>query len=177
MQTMKRAAVVLASVAVSSLSLIAAGCGSDSPSPSVAQPPMTSTQAPPSEGGSAPNGGDPIAFATCMRAHGVRDFPDPKVTSGGEIISIPDDDSPRFRSALDSCRKLLPDGGVPSPAQQAQEQRQLLRFAACMRAHGVRNFPDPTFSGGRPGFPGDRIDRSSPRFAAAKKACTGVRRG
>jgi hypothetical protein len=176
MQTMKRAAVVLASVVVSSLSLIAAGCGSDSPSPSVAQPPMTSTQAP-SEVGSAPNGGDPIAFAGCMRAHGVRDFPDPKVASGGEIISIPDDDSPRFRSALDSCRNLLPDGGVPSPAQQAQEQRQLLRFAACMRAHGVRNFPDPTFSDGRPGFPGDRIDRSSPRFAAAKKACAGVRGG
>jgi hypothetical protein len=103
MQTMKRAAVVLASVAVSSLSLIAAGCGSDSPSPSVAQPPMTSTQAPPSEGGSAPNGGDPIAFATCMRAHGVRDFPDPTFSNGSPFPPGIDRSSPRFAAAKRAC--------------------------------------------------------------------------
>jgi hypothetical protein len=40
-----------------------------------------------------------------------------------------------------------------------------------MRAHGVPNFPDPTFSGGRASLKISGIDSSSPRFAAAKKAC------
>jgi hypothetical protein len=175
METFKCAAVVLASVALASLALIAVGCGSDSGGSGVAQAPTTSTSTStstqPSQRDSPRSG---AAFAACMRSHGVPDFPDPKVTSKGEIISMPDDDSPRFRSGFESCRKLLPNGGVPSPAQQAQEQEQLLEFAACMRAHGVRDFPDPTFSDGRPEFPEGRIKRNSPRFAAAKKAFAGV---
>jgi hypothetical protein len=170
MQSIERAAVVLAASALASLALVAAGCGSDSSSSGVAQAPTTSTATQPSEGRGSDRG-DPIAFAACMRSHGVPDFPDPKVTSKGEIISIPDDDSPQIRSALRSCESLLPDGGVSSPAQQAQELAELLKFAACIRAHGVPNFPDPTISGGRVTLRLDGIDRSSPRFAAAKKAC------
>ena len=67
-------------------------------------------------------------------------------------------------------------GAPPSPAQQAQTQAQALRFAACMRAHGVPRFPDPQFSGGgvqfRVGGPsGGGIDPSSPLFQKAQKAC------
>jgi hypothetical protein len=176
MKSIERALVVLAALALASLALVAAGCGTDSPSSGVAQAPTTSTATEPSEDGDS-NGGDPIAFAACMRSHGVPDFPDPKATSEGEVISIPDDDSPRFTSALKSCRSLLPDGGAPSSAQQAQEQEELLEFAACMRAHGVRDFPDPTFYNARSRFSTGRINRSSPRFAAAKRACAGVTRG
>jgi hypothetical protein len=171
MQTIERAVVVLAASAVASLALVAAGCGADSPDPGVAQTPSSTTTTQPSESvGSTSD--DPIAFAACMRSHGVPDFPDPKVTSRGEITSIPDSDSPRFTAALNVCRKFLPDS-VPSPGQQAQEQAELLRFAACMRAHGVPEFPDPTVSGGRAHFPEGEIPRGSPRFAAAKKACRG----
>jgi len=166
MQTSERAAVVLAAAALVSLGLIAAGCGSDRPSTGVAQA-TTTTEA--SEGDSSSD--DPVAFSACMRSHGVPDFPDPKVTSEGEILAIPDSGSPRVASALKSCQRLLPDGGVPSPAEQAREQTELLAFAACMRAHGVPNFPDPTFSGGRAGFQTGGIDRSSPQFRAAKQAC------
>lgn len=156
MQFIERVVVVLAASAVASLALVAAGCGGDSSDPA-------------DRGGQSDN---PVAFSECMRSHGVPDFPDPKITSGGgEVISIPDSDSPRFEAALKSCRKFLPDGGGSSPAQQAQEQDQLLRFARCMRARGVPDFPDPTVSGGRARFPAGRIDLGSPRFAAAKKAC------
>jgi hypothetical protein len=172
MQSIERAVVTLAATAVASLALVAAGCGSDSPSSGVAQAPTTSTATQPSEGGDADRR-DPIAFAACMRSHGVPDFPDPKVTSEGEIISIPDD-MPGVRSALRSCESLLPDGGVSSLAQQVQEQAELLEFAVCMRANGVPNFPDPTVSGSRVTLRLDGIDRSSPRFAAAKRACAGV---
>jgi hypothetical protein len=172
MKSIDRALVGLAASALASLALVAAGCGSDSPSPGVAEAPTTSTTTGPSEDGNS-NRSDLIAFAACMRSHGVPDFPDPKATSQGEIISIPDDDSPRFTAALKSCQSLLPDSGAPSPAQ-AQEQEELLAFAACMRANGVPEFPDPTFSGGRPRLSTGAVDRSSPRFAAAKKACAGV---
>jgi hypothetical protein len=176
MKSIERALVVLFAPALASLALVAAGCGSDTPSPGVAQAATTSTATESSEDGDS-NRGDLIAFAACMRFHGVPDFPDPKATSEGEIISIPADDSPRFRSALKSCESLLPDGGVPSPAEQAREQAAMLEFAACMRANGVRDFPDPTFSDGRSRFPLGRINRSSPRFAAAKRAHAGVTGG
>jgi hypothetical protein len=35
----------------------------------------------------------------------------------------------------------------------------------------VPNFPDPTVTGGRTSLNTGAIDRGSPRFAAAKKAC------
>jgi hypothetical protein len=158
MQFIERAVVVLAASAAASLMLVAAGCGGDSSDPGVAD-----------SGGSTSD--NPVAFSACMRSHGVPDFPDPKTASGGEILSIPDSDSPRFEAALKSCRKFLPDSGGSSPGQQAQEQAELLKFARCMRRHGVPDFPDPTVSGGRASFPPDGIDRGSPLFAAAKKAC------
>jgi hypothetical protein len=169
-RTPRRVVVGLALAALASVALIAAGCGGDSDSPGVALAPSGTTATQPSEAGDSESD-NPIAFSACMRAHGVPDFPDPKVTSGGEITSIPDSDSPRFTAALNSCRYLLPDGGVSSPEQQAQEQAALLKFAACVRAHGVPEFPDPTVAGGRARFPEDAIPRSSPRFGAAKKAC------
>jgi hypothetical protein len=173
MNPIERALVVLAASALASVALVAAGCGGDSPSSGVAQAPTTSTATEPSENGDS--GGGEFAFAACMRSHGVPDFPDPKQTSKGVIVSIPDDDSPQFRSALKSCRSLLPDGGVPSPGEQAQEREELLEFAACMRKNGMPDFPDPIFRDGQPPFPDARIDRSSPWFAAAKRACaTGV---
>jgi hypothetical protein len=170
MKLIERALVLVAVSALATLALVVAGCGSDSPSSGVAQASTTSTTTAPSEDGNSKRRAA-TAFAACMRSHGVPDFPDPRQTSEGEVISIPDDDSARFRSALQSCRSLLPNGGVPSAAERAQEREELLRFAACMRAHGVRDFPDPTFSNGSPFPPG--IDRSSPRFAAAKRACAG----
>ena len=50
----------------------------------------------------------------------------------------------------------------------------MLKFAQCMRSHGVIDFPDPTSKGIqiriRPGMPSD-LDPNNPRFQAAEKAC------
>jgi hypothetical protein len=64
-----------------------------------------------------------------------------------------------------------------SPAQQAQFRQQFVKFAECMRSHGV-NVPDPTTSGaGGFGFRGTfrSIDRNSPGFQAATAACQSLR--
>ncbi|HEY2436113.1 MAG TPA: hypothetical protein VGH93_02970, partial [Solirubrobacteraceae bacterium] len=63
-----------------------------------------------------------LAFATCMRSHGVPNFPDP-TRSGGSIQilgSAPgiNRQSPGFKYAQQSCRHLLPGGGQPSQAEQ-----------------------------------------------------------
>ena len=92
---------------------------------------------------------DGAKFSACMRKHGVTNFPDP---NGQGVITIHsgmgiDPGSPAFRSARTVCDKLLPNGGQPTPAQIAQQQQKLLAFSACMRAHGLKDFPDPSNGG------------------------------
>ncbi len=45
------------------------------------------------------------------------------------------------------------------------------RFAACIRAHGVANFPDPNSQGAIQIGPSSGIDPNSPRFQTAQQAC------
>ena len=185
---MQRLALLLAAAAAPvALAVLAAGCGGGSGSPGVAaigSTTTTTTADEPAASGGPSTGtskaGSGAAFSSCMRSHGVPNFPDP--TSGGGITidssSGIDPDSPRFQSAQRACRHLLPGGGKPpTPAQQAKMQAQALRFSACMRAHGVPSFPDPDFSGGGVGIKirgGSGIDPNSPVFRSAQRACAHV---
>jgi hypothetical protein len=179
-----------------------AGCGGNGGNPSVADvgtgatgtnttTTSSSGDTPRSGGGSLSSGkggGGPsmvmkmtngAKFASCMRSHGVPNFPDPG--SDGSISIGPSSginpDSPKFKEAQTACQKLLPHGGQASPAQQAKAQKAALDFSKCMRAHGVPNFPDPQFSGGhvslgiKSGQGG--LDPNSPTFRAAQQACQG----
>ena len=61
-----------------------------------------------------------------------------------------------------------------NPAQQAQANTDALKFSACMRNHGITNFPDP--HGGTGGnstvdLRGLGIDLNSSQFQAAQQAC------
>jgi hypothetical protein len=95
------------------------------------------------------------AYSQCMRTHGIADFPDPTAGPNGgggfQLKGGPGSDidpsSPKFQAADKACRPLLPNGGVAPQLTPAQQQ-QFLAWAACVRAHGVPNFPDPVFSGG-----------------------------
>jgi hypothetical protein len=119
------------------------------------------------------NFADMLKFAQCMRSHGVIDFPGPS-SNGTIVVSATVSQSPPYAAADETCRKLLPNGGIPTAAQRAQSLAQLLKVSVCMRAHGISDFPDPTSNGIRipirPGMPGD-LDPNNPRFQAAEKAC------
>jgi hypothetical protein len=127
----------------------------------------------------APSGGDTtsaLAYSQCMRSHGITKFPDPNA-QGGIAISSGDGVNPssaQFQAANKACQSKMPGGHV-SPAQQAKIQARLLRFAQCMRTHGVPGYPDPTFgTGGRVSqkiSKGSGVDPNSPQFRAAEKAC------
>ncbi|MGB7051389.1 MAG: hypothetical protein WBG41_07460 [Acidimicrobiales bacterium] len=125
--------------------------------------------------GSSSNG---LAFSQCMRSHGVASFPDPN--SQGQISfgsgNGIDSQSPQFQSAQQACQKLLPNGGQPTPAQQAQALAAALKMSQCMRAHGITDFPDPSTKGGGiqiklNGGSGGDLNPQSPLFQSAQKAC------
>ena len=115
-----------------------------------------------------------LAYAQCMRAHGV-DMPDPgaggNVTIGGNGI-----DPTTMQAAQNACQSKLPKakGQQPSATQQKQFQDQALKFAQCMRQHGV-DMPDPTFSNSGGGAMVQQgigsIDPTSQQFQDAQKAC------
>ena len=112
-----------------------AGCGSTgAPSGTV-----TNTGSP-SSGKIASQG---LAFAKCMRANGVSNFPDP--SGGGLKLTPAIAQSPNFRTAQTACKQYLPNGGQP-PVTAPGARTAALAFAKCMRTHGVPNFPDPLVS-------------------------------
>jgi hypothetical protein len=119
------------------------------------------------------NGADVLKYAQCMRSHGVVDFPDPS-SNGTILVGGTVSQSPQYPAADETCQKLLPNGGVPTAAQQAQGIAQLLKFSVCMRAHGISDYPDPTSNGIqipiRPGMPSD-LDPNNLRLQSAEKAC------
>ncbi|MGH3158773.1 MAG: hypothetical protein ACRDNF_19675 [Streptosporangiaceae bacterium] len=56
-----------------------------------------------------------LKLATCMRAHGITNFPDPVVSKGGIGINLHglDQNSPQFQAAQQACQayRLGPKGG------------------------------------------------------------------
>jgi hypothetical protein len=185
---------ILILIALAILAVTAAGCGSKPAANGVAQLPSSATttttgsQSDGSPTNAASKTQSVARYASCMRSHGVPKFPDPKSSGGGLSLTIGpgsgiDPSSPQFQAADKACRKLMPGGGnAPSPAQQAKALAQMLKFSACMRAHGLPDFPDPTSSGGGiqlsiGGKKGSGLNPSSPVFQAAQKACQSVMPG
>jgi hypothetical protein len=151
------------------LSLLAAACGGSS-SPGVAAVGTTAASATTTAASSAETARQnaALAFARCMRSHGVPDFPDPD----------PQGDFPPFRTgaskqvsaaANEACKHLLSRGGsTGTPQQRRQKLAFGLKVAQCLRAHGYPDFPDPSGSSQRlpPG-----INTDSPQFQTAETAC------
>jgi hypothetical protein len=119
-----------------------------------------------------------LAFARCMRTHGVSNFPDPggrgmqfQASPNGTTVNGVSVNGPAFQRAMQACRSQLPNGGRP-PVMTASQRAQALRFSQCMRTHGVPSFPDPSFSGtGAIRIGGLNVDPNSPAFKAAQAAC------
>jgi hypothetical protein len=180
-------------VGLAASALLAAGCGGGTKTPTVAHlgsstsssgssssVGSSASSAGSSHSGSASPDSEAVAYSACVRAHGVPNFPDPKVTTNGNEVKVaiginPSISSnPHFQSAQEACRKLLPNGGPGGEGNHqisAQEQAEYLKAAACIRAHGLPNFPDPTFEGGGVHVSHKGLNLSSPQAHAAEQAC------
>jgi hypothetical protein len=119
-----------------------------------------------------------LKFAKCMREHGV-DMPDPQPGQGGRITLGGPGTGPQDQATMEraqkACQKIL-ESVRPPELSKEQEQKfkdQALKFARCMREHGI-DMPDPQFQGG--GRITQRmeegIDPNSQRFRDAQEACS-----
>jgi hypothetical protein len=115
-------------VALALVALIGAGCGSDAPSETAATAKKATGQ------------DKAVKFAECIRGHGVPHFPDPNA-KGEYVFGI--DVSPEvWQKAVNACKALEPPGAL-SGKRSPKQQSDALRFAQCVREHGVKDFPDP----------------------------------
>jgi hypothetical protein len=160
-----------------------AACGGGSSPASVAHVGKTAptTTVPPAAGGSQGLQSlylDTVAYTGCMRSHGVPDLPVPTTVNNATQQEVgfglpPDQQSPQYRSANKVCQYLLPgDGTGPSPGMVQQAMAKALKFSACMRSHGLPDFPDPKANSRGISITGGRgIDVSSPQFQRAQNHC------
>jgi hypothetical protein len=126
-----------------------------------------------------------LALAKCMRAHGVPSFPDPKALSQIPTTQIPQKapsgrftakpNSPAYQTASHHCKSLALARPVTQTVQGHVTAAQL-KFAVCMRAHGLPNFPDPT-NNGEIGNNGaiSGVNPSSPPSHGAEEKCSKLR--
>lgn len=135
----------------------------------------TSTTA---SGGSTPSTAyqKALAYAQCIRAHGVPNYPDPN--SKGQFVIPNGGSNPTgnvsiavLNAANKACQKLAAAMPGPRDAQggQAPNASSELKFSQCMRSHGEPNFPDPKSNGEITLPPG--TNPQSPQFQAAQKDC------
>jgi hypothetical protein len=142
-------------VLVALISLIGAGCGSNAPG---------TTAAGASGSGTAGTGVSTkatkrekaVKFAECVRAHGVPHFPDPDA-SGNFNFGV-DVSAAVFTAAVNACKALQPPGTL-SAKRSTTQQLAALRFAQCVRANGVPDFPGPV--NGQPLIDTNRIPSSN----------------
>jgi hypothetical protein len=116
-----------------------------------------------------------VAYAACMRQHGVPNFPDPLPNGGfGLNPSITGGTngqvSPQYQAATTACASLTPSGPL-SASQEQKALSQLLKVSACMRTHGIKTFPDPTVSNQGVVLHIVGFDRNSPQFQSAWQTC------
>ena len=87
----------------------------------------------------------------CARTHGDPSLPDPVIDSRGRVTFPPGtpDIPPATKQACQSIADRLPAsmrGDHPSAADIQME----IRFAQCMRTHGLPDWPDPDANGNYP---------------------------
>lgn len=156
--------------------LLAAGCGhQDSPGVAstgkgTAKPTASATN----------THGSALAYSKCMRAHGIKDFPDPSANGELSVDAKPgsdlDPNNPTYKSADTACKSLMPPPQQQLPAGLKEAN---LKYAKCMRSHGVSDFPDPSADGSLQiqSRPGSDLDPNNPTYKAANEACKHLQPG
>ncbi len=145
---------------IAAMVLLVAGCGGH-----------------PSAGGSPGAGAPPtsasvLGFSQCMRSHGVPEFPDPD--SRGVVPKVVPQQVAVTASQLERAQAACGHLPQASNAQSQQTMSGMLDFARCMRAHGVRDWPDPsTDSNGAPVFDlRGQVNPDTPRMDAVSGFCS-----
>jgi hypothetical protein len=108
----------------------------------------------------------------CARANGMPNLPDPQIDSNGRA-SFPDGTPEPPASVRRACQSIydrLPASARDEEERPPADMQALLRFARCMREHGVADFPDPDAQGNFRAQAG-ATDPKTPVFKSAMQAC------
>jgi hypothetical protein len=173
-------AIIPIAATASALALLA-GCGGGGGSPGAASGASATTAATTStqngtttvQIGSFPGR---LAFARCMRSHGIPNWPDPTSDGGFDKFKLRQLrlNVSRVRAIEETfCKYDFEPGGQPQGQTITPADRvDYLRAAACIRSHGVPDFPDPTFQNSTVRFNiPPNIDPNSPQAKRAEAIC------
>jgi len=172
-----RTLLTFALVGVFGLAMLVSACGGSS-SPGVAavrtattSATTTTTATNTTSLGNSTQLREALAFARCMRAQGVQNFPDPNSQGNFPPLSQPALGVSKQTSLTvqQACKHLLSSGGSATPQQRQQKIAFGVKVAQCLRAHGYPSFPDPTGLGSKALPP--EIDTNSPQFQTTEAAC------
>ena len=108
----------------------------------------------------------------CARANGMPNLPDPQIDSNGRA-NFPNGTPEPPASVRRACQSIydrLPASARDDAARPPADTQALLRYARCMREHGVADFPDPDAAGNSRAQAGS-ADPKSPSFQRAMQAC------
>ena len=153
----QRARMVAVVTSMASVALLAVACGGS----------------PPTTGAGSTYYQKAVAYAQCMRSHGVPSFPDPNSQGQFPPVQIGRNGASQSAvgSAQNACRHLQPGGGTGTAQQQQVRTTQALDFSRCMRAHGVPDYPDPSTVNGGIGYNLSGVDTGSPQYQSADRTC------
>lgn len=170
----RKGVVLVAAGLLAGLAILASACGGGGSNSASGSSSGGSSSQNSSAADSAQQAG--IAYAQCMRSHGISNFPDSAIstTGGGVQVNLPQGitQEPGYQAAQQACQSKLPrgtNGGGSSGGSSSVNQ--LINFANCMRSHGVTNFPEPNSSGREIISGSQGLDPNSPTFQSALSAC------
>src|SRR5947209_12876779 len=85
-------------------------------------------------------------LAACVRAHGDPSFPDPSVDGQGQPHFPAGVEKPPA-ATIAACQSIY--DRLPAPVRNggAPDSQMEIKFAQCMRAHGLTDWPDPQADG------------------------------
>src|SRR6516165_10190238 len=159
------------------LLLLTAACGSGTSSTGGTSS-TSGTSSSGTGGVSAAYVSDKLGFARCLRAHGMPNYPDPNASGQEPPNSKQLIKSPQGQAAVGACSSWGNRIHNDVAAQNQAVMGEYVRFAQCMRAHGLPNFPDPVHAEGRVEFilsaSQDGFDPHSPRVLAQAHQCESV---
>jgi hypothetical protein len=111
-------------------------------------------------------------LVACARANGMPNLPDPQIDSNGQahFPSGTPDPPQSARRACQSIYDRLPASARGDTERPPADIQALMRFARCMRQHGIADFPDPKADGTFP-LSGTLRQGKTPRMISAMQAC------
>jgi hypothetical protein len=117
-----------------------------------------------------------VKFARCLREHGVN--VSTSTGTGGGQLRVNGASPSAMEAAQNACKRYQPSAGKENetPQEKVAREEAVLKFAKCMREHGITVHASTAGGGVRIGIEakGGGPNPESPAFQAAQKACQGL---